>query len=340
MMKFNFLNDFKDTMSLGLNRCGSGVKRHMPELLFVGGAGLIYLGVFKAGEAGVKWEEKKDEHEIELDKLQELFDDGEISEDELAKENLKEYGRTTIDFSKCWAKSLIITTVGLSAVGYGFKLLHDENRQLKDGLFDIALATAAYRGRVRDYVGEDKEYDLFHNIKRELVEEEYVDENGKKKKRKVEKIVNEGEQVRGGHNSYFFGCGDAHYNDMLSNKFFIDDSEKMFNRMLVGRGDHGVLKKAEVLRHFRWDDHDPYPLEAEENGWIYLKEEDYEGHYEYYDDGTPRIVKFNTSKDFGIDTSETWVDLNCYPVAPFLKAYQEELLKDRFGKQGKYIAAN
>lgn len=346
-MKFDIL-DFKNTMALGFDRCKVGAKRHLPEILFVGAVAFIFDGLYEAGKAGVKWElDYNYGHEKALDDIEEELNDGQITEKEAAIETAKEYGSVAIDWTKCWAKSLIVTTIGIGMAGAGFKILKDENRDLKNGLLDMALATAAYRGRVRDFVGEEKEFDLFHNIKRELVEEEYIDENGKKKKRKVEKIVNEDEQVRGGHNSYFFGVGDRHYNDMLSNKFFIEDSEKMFNRMLVGRGDHGVLKKAEVLRHFHWDDSDPYPFEAEDNGWIYLENErNNENAYEYYDDcylngrRIPRIVKFTTNKDFGVTTGETYVDMNCYPVMPYLKEYQERLLKERRDANiGKYIAA-
>ena len=339
-MKRIDISDFKNTMSRGARRCGTRAKRHLPEILFVAGTAFIFKGLYEAGKAGVKWEnEYSQTHEDNLDYIEMRADQEIISEHEAIVETGKEYGYAAIDWSKCWAKSLIFTSVGIITYGAGFKILKDENRDLKNGLFDIALATAAYRGRVREYVGEDKEYDLFHNIKREIVEEEYIDENGKKKKRKVEKIVNEGEQVRGDHNSYFFGQGDDHFNDMVSNDFFIRSSEMMFNRMLVGRGDGGKMEKDEVLRHFRWDENDSYPLEAIENGWIYLERERDNYEYPYPDDPyLPRIVKLTTSKDFGISTGETWVDLNCYPLKPILEKLQKAKEEERLAaRNGKYI---
>jgi hypothetical protein len=335
------LNDIVSTMKIGAIRTGRDVKAHLPEIIFTLATGCIVKGVYEGCKATPEWKNTMTYHEDKLDDIQRHLEMDEITEQEAAVETGKEYLGLSKDFLFKYGKCILFTAGGIALMGGDLCYLKKENRDLKHALFDMALGTAAYRNRVAEFVGKDKEYDLFHNIKREMVEEEYIDENGKKKKRMVEKVVNgSDEQVAGDHNSFFFGVGNVHYNDMASNVTFLSQTEEMFNRMLKGRGDYGTMDRAEMFRFLKVDDR--FPAESKKMGGIYIKAEDEARNYEYpYSDPTlPRIIKFDTSKDFGISTGETWVDINCIPIYPLLEKKEKEIISC-FGKRStgsKYIA--
>lgn len=332
------VNEVFDIVRVGARVAGRQTKRHLPEIIFVVAVGCIIKGAKEASKAGAQWEATLDMDLEELDEITVKAEEGQITEKEAAIETFKVHGKIVSDCLKCNWKAIAWTGAGIVATGFDLHYLKKENRSLEKALMDSALVLGAYRGRVRDRLGEQEEYDLFHNIKRKLVEEEYVDENGKKKKRMVEE-VDTSESVSGDHNSFFFGQGDVHFNDMASNVTFFDQTEEMFNRMLVGRGDYGCMNRAEMFRFFKTKDR--FPAESQRVGAIYIKAEDEAGNYEHpYPDPTiPRIVKITTSKEFGVSTGETWVDINCIPLNPILERKEKEIISG-FGKRtnGKYIA--
>lgn len=331
------LNEITSTIGNGARVTGRSVKRHLPEIIFVAAVGCIIKGVAEGYKASPEWNDCLTSHMDILDSISEKADEGEITAQEEVSQTVKEWGSITLDFLKKNGKCIFFTGAGIAAFGFDFHYLKKENRSLQKALFDSALLTAAYRGRVADFVGKEKEYDLFHNIKREMVEEEYTDENGKKKKRTVEK-VDTSEATCGDHNSFFFGEGDVHFNDMASNVAFLSQTEEMLNRMIVGRGDYGAMTRAEIFRFFKHDNKDPFVAESQRFGCVYLKSEDEAGHYEhpYADPLLPRVVKLTTSKEFGETTGETWIDINCYPIDPILEKKEKALISARRG--GKYIS--
>lgn len=332
---------FKDTMSLGWGRTCDLAKAKSPELLLAGGIILLAGSVVMACKSTLKLQDKLDLHNEEIASIKESREIGEYTEEEEAKELTVEYGKFAFETAALYFPSVLVFGLGLGCVAGSYKILKHRNNELVRGLIDMGLATAAYRGRVAEVVGEDKEYDLFHNIKRETVEEEYIDENGKKKKRKVEKIISQGE--RGGHNSYFFGAvlgGDGdfnpHFKDAASNARWMRETEIMFNRMLVGRGDKGYMTKKEVLDYFTFSKCDPFPYESLINGWIFIEDQAENYEYPYVDyPSIPRIIKFGVSNDFAKGReAETWVEFNCYPLAPILSGIEDKYTSDRLRAKG------
>lgn len=346
MKKFDMV-DFLDTMKLGSRRTGHLVVEKLPEIIFVLSAGAVIKGVIESRKEAPEWEKEYKRHLERVNYISEQHEVGTYSDKEESKEMVKESWTLTKTFLAKNCKCIIYTGLGLVGFGVSHKLVRDSEKKWKNFAGEAVLGLMAYRGRVADVVGKDKEYDIFHNIKRELVEEEYIDENGKKKKRQVERIVNSGDQVPGDDNCVWFGAGDTHYTGIKDFDLqWVIDTEMMFNRILVGRGHGGKVTREEVERYGKsWYTNDRYKFNAHNNGWIYDANKD---DYEYYLDpitgkktGLPRIIQFTCSRDFmdpDDDCDETYIEFNCYPLDTILKQMQENLLDEvKRARGGKYI---
>ena len=346
-MRMPNLNEFLDTMKLGGMRTGHLMKDKAPEIIFVLSTVAVIKGVIESRKEAPEWEKEYKKHLERVNYISEQHEVGTYTDAQETKEMVKEGWTLTKSFLRKNMKSIIYTGLGLTGFGVSFKLVRDSEKKWKTYACEGFLTMMAYRGRVADVVGKDKEYDIFHNIKRELVEEEYIDENGKKKKRQVERIVNPGGQVAGDDNSVWFGAGDTHYTGVKEFDLnWVIDTEMMFNRILVGRGHGGKVTREEIERYGKsWYENDRYKFNAHEMGWIYDANRD---DYEYYLDpitgkktGLPRIIQFTCSREFmdkDDDTDETYIEFNCYPLSPILKQMQENLLDEvRRARGGKYI---
>ena len=346
-MKKPDLTDFLDTMKVGGRRTGRLVVDKLPEIIFVGATFCFVKAVTSSRKEAPEWEKEYKRHLERVNYIQEQHDVGTYSDKEEAVEMVKEEWTLTKSFLQKNMRSVLYTGFGIAGFAVSHKLVRDSEKKWKNFAGEAVLGLLAYRGRVAEYVGPDKEYDLFHNIKRELVEEEYVDENGKKKKRQVEKIVNPGEQIAGDDNSVWFGPGETHHTGAKEFDLeWVINTEMMFNRLLVGRGHGGKVTREEVERYGKsWLEEDRFKFNAHRMGWVY---DENKTDYEYYRNpitgkktDLPRIIKFTCSKEFmdkDDPCDETYIEFNCYLLDPILQAMQDQLLDEvRRARGGKYI---
>ena len=326
--------EFKDTMILGLKRTGNLLKDHSSGLLLAGSGIVLIYGVKECCKATPKYLEEKEKHEKVLEGIRIMKDNGSWDDEKEAVTMAKEYASFAGISVKTYAKGGMAVACAFGMACGAVGILKHENRKLNEQIITLGAGLLAYRGRVAEYVGEGKEYDLFHNIKRKLVEEEYTDDKGKKKTRMVEE-VDDSEAIEGSDgNSFRFDSTNRLFKDMNSNVYLIEETEKMFNKMLRGRGNGGTVDREEILRFFHIKDNNR--AASRKFGAVY--EEDQINNYEYpYEDDPyiPRIIKFTTSRDFGVTRADTIVDMNLKPIEPILKRIDQ---KERIGNGGKYIA--
>lgn len=346
-MKKPDLNDFVSTMKVGGMRTGHLVKDKLPEIIFAVSTFCIIKGVCSARKEAPEWNEEYKRHLERVNYIEEQHEVGTYSDADETKAMVKEGWTLTNSFIKKNCRSIVYTGLGIAGYCVSHKMVRASEKRWKDFAGEAVLGMLAYRGRVAEAVGADKEYDIFHNIKKELVEEEYVDENGKKKKKQYERIINPGEQVAGDDNTVWFGAGDTHHTGLKEFDLqWMIETEMMFNRILVGRGHGGKVTREEVERYAKsWYENDRYKFNAHNNGWIFDANRD---DYEYYRDPItgektklPRIIKFTCSSEFmdkDDPCDETYVEFNCYPLDTILKQMQQDLLDEmRRARGGKYI---
>lgn len=321
---------FIDTMKLGFKTIGNDIRVNSPELLIGAGVVAIIAGTVVGCKNTLKIKKVLEEHNEVIDDIKEYRGKGTYTEEEADRDLVVQYANTTSELIKAYAPVVALETIGIGCILYSHKIMKDRYFGALSTINGMQLAYSAYRDRVRKEVGDQKEYDLFHNIKRELIEEEYVDEDGKTKTRTKEVVVDRGSEF--GHNSYPFDGECWGYKDMYHNKRNMDWVEHEFNFQLYNRGKEtgfATFTKKEVTDYFGWSKDDPYPTEQLTNGWIYDREEDLAGKYEHYEDGVPRIIKLGVSPEFGTETGFTFVDLNCYPILPGMRAYQQKIQERR-----------
>lgn len=346
MNKLKVVSDIWSTIKLGGSRTGDLIKEKSPELIFAGATFFIVKGVVEAYKAAPEWKKEYEDHKKRVSLIHDQYEAGNLTDKEESKAMVSESWTLTKEFLAKNCKCIIYTAGGIAGYSVSHKIVRDREKKWMNLAGDLALGLMAYRGRVAEEVGTDKEFDLFHNIKRELVEEEYIDEKGKKKKRTVEKVVNGNDSVAGDDNSFWFGIGHPQHQGIKEYDLsWVIETEMMFNRILVGRGHGGKVTREEVERFGKWYDNDRYKFNAHNMGWVYDANRT---DYEYYLDpitgkktALPRIIKFTCSKDF-MNTDdicdETWIEFNCYPIDPILKQMQEDLLDElRRARGGKYI---
>lgn len=157
------------------------LKKHGPTIMVVGGIGAIIGGTVLACMKTVKEkkiiEETKAEMEDTRSKLSAVNpEDPDYTEKDCKKDVRKIYTRAAVSTAKIYAIPAGIIFAGSALVLCGHNILRKRYSALSAAYVTLSSGFEAYRARVRDKIGEDEEYKLYHNIETEVIGD------GKKKK--------------------------------------------------------------------------------------------------------------------------------------------------------------
>lgn len=327
---------FGNSLKVGFATIGNDMKVKSPEIFL--GVGIICVvgGTLLACRNTLKIKTVLDDHNEMIEKINKFRGTPKYSEEDARQDTAVLYRNTIGDMAKAYAPVVALEVIGLGCILYSHKVLSDRYFGALSTINAMQLGLNAYRNRIKDKLGEQEEFDLFHNIKKELVEEEYIDEKGKKKTRMVEKPITSGEAAT--RFSYMFDRNSWGFKDMYSNKRFFNFTEKSFNEQLYSRGkDTGFsnMTAKEITDYFGWTEREKDQLALLTNGWIFRADE--YNNYEHYDDGTPRIIHLGTNPAFGVTEAETWVDFDCHPILNDVGNYEKEVKKRNKKLTGRYI---
>ena len=171
-------------------RTGLTVKTASPEILLVVGiAGAIGATVL-ACRATLKVHEVLEDRDEKYEKVQEVLekiDAGEISAEEYSdkdksKDLIKIYIQTGMGFIKLYGPAVTLGVVSFACIIGGHKIMKTRNIALMAAYQAVEKGFAAYRRRVVEEFGEEKDYILKNGLTSETIVETETDENGKKKK--------------------------------------------------------------------------------------------------------------------------------------------------------------
>lgn len=327
---------FGDSLKIGFATIGNDMKIKTPEILL--GVGLVCVvgGTLLACKNTLKIKEVLDDHNEYIEKIEKFRGTEKYSEEDAQQDTAILYRNTIGSMVKAYAPVVGLEILGLGCILYSHKVLSDRYLGALSTINAMQLGLNAYRNRVRDKVGAQEEYDLFHNIKKEFVEEKFIDEKGKERTRVAEVPITSGEAAT--RFSYMFDRNSWGFKDMYANKRFFNFTEKSLNEQLYSRGkDTGfsTMTAKEVTDYFGWTEREKDQLALLTNGWIFRMDE-YQN-YEKYDDGTPHIIHLATNPAFGITESETWVDLDCHPILNDVGNYEKEVKLRNKKLTSKYI---
>lgn len=207
------------------------LQKHSPELLIFGGiAGMVGSTVI-ACKATKKLDETVTTNKVDIEKTKEEFKDKEAYKREVTFAYLRAGGRLV----KLYSPAVLMGGASISAVLCGHSILHKRNLAMAAAYSALDEGWTRYRKRVVDELGEEADRKFRHGAVVEDVEIEEVDDNGKKKKKKVK-----AENIKDDEISIyakFFDQGSVKWTKNADdNLFILRNLERYANEMLQARG--------------------------------------------------------------------------------------------------------
>lgn len=150
------------------------VQKHSPAILTtVGVVGVVAAGILAAKNT-LKLEATVDEGQARLQNAKSLVEEGEASE----KAITVAYTKNVIEVAKLYVAPTTLMVTGLVCILSAQNILNKRNAALAAAYKGLESAFGAYRERVREELGEEREEQIRYGLR----EEEVTDEKGKKTK--------------------------------------------------------------------------------------------------------------------------------------------------------------
>lgn len=274
------------------------VSQKSPELCVAGAIVCGITGTVLACRATLKVESVLDAYNEKMEKIhqgEELQTNGELDENNQYPAEKAQRDKTFamaqfgIDILRLYAPALIFGTMSVGFILGSYKILSQRNATLLVAYESLQKAYDAYRQRVREEIGEERENDIFKGVRQIEIE----DEKGKKKK------AYELEQPYSPYARIFDEGNKNWVKDVELNKFFLARQQAFANDMLQLRG-HVFLNEVLDMLGF-----ERTPM-GQDVGW--LKHGDGDGFISFgiWDatkEGSRRFVN-------GVERC-VWLDFNC-----------------------------
>lgn len=290
--------------SKATGRAGLVLSKHSPEiLLFVGVAGIITSTVL-ACRSTLKVDEVLDRHEEKMDRINEVFKRDEpekYSEQDMKKDKTVVYVQTAVDYIKLYGPAASLMTISICCILGSYRIMHKRQIALLAAFNSVTEAYNAYRQRVIEDFGEQKDYMYRHGLREEEVTEIQTDEDGKTKKVKKQKLVDDGladlSQYARRYNqqtSSQWMLNPEGSSDHTYNLMYLRTQQNSFNDLLQSRG-HVFLNEVYDCLGL---DRSP---EGQLVGWVKGNGDDY---VDFGLDYTDQFMKQNADEfilDFNVD---------------------------------------
>lgn len=237
-----------------VSKVGFNLHKHSPEILVIAGVAGAVVGAVMACKATTKATEVLEETKAELDKVNTVLEDEELSAEYSEEDHKKDlaiiYTKTGIKLAKLYAPSIIIGGLSIASILCGHNILRGRNVALAAAYATVDRGFKEYRNRVADRFGEEVDYQLRNNLKAEEITNSVVDEKtGKTKKVKETVLVKDSDiHVNGYARMFDAGC-DNWANDANLNRYFLTAAQTYFNDKLQHQG---YLFLSEVYKYFHF----------------------------------------------------------------------------------------
>lgn len=180
-MKLDKINKFGNYVKSLYYKTKFVFKKNGPEILIATGIVSAAAAIVVACVQTSKVEKVLEPANKEIDKIHEDAKWERIDTNEERKQLCKAYAKTGLNLVKLYSPVILLFGSSAVCVLSSHHILKNRELAMAAAYKTIEAAYNNYRSRVKEEVGEDKEYDLFNNIKTECIESEEVSKNGKKK---------------------------------------------------------------------------------------------------------------------------------------------------------------
>jgi hypothetical protein len=297
------LDDIKTGLSNKFGMTGLYLQKHSPEILL--GAGLVGMvaTVVMASKATLKAETIIIDHnqkKADIDLAGSL--PGDYSEQDALKDKATLYIQTSLKFAKLYGPAISVGALSIAAILSSHGVMAKRQASLVAAYGLMAKAYEAYRERVREELGEEKDMAFHLGLKEETYSVKETDEDGKTVKVKKTRTVATGLMP-----SMYARCFDnsnrVYKSDRMMNITFITAQERLCNDMLILRG---YLFLNEVYDRLGFD---PTP-EGQLVGWVLksakeMKQEHRDGYVSFGLNKNPVSREFMRGENDAI-----WLDFN------------------------------
>lgn len=228
----------KNKMTQSFGRTGLVVQKHSPEILL----GLGIIGGVAAAIMAVRATSKLNNVLIEIEEERaevELQDeDGNFDQTRYNKELAVHYVKTGLRFTKLYGPSIGVGVLSIASILSAHGIMANRQVGLVSAYTLLHEGYKAYRQRVIEELGEDKDYDFYHGLKNEEVTISEEDpETGKTKKvKRTIKVADPRYRTPSIYSRFFDETCRAWKTDPLLNRAFLTSQERYLNDILILRG--------------------------------------------------------------------------------------------------------
>ena len=213
------------------------------------------------------------------------------------KEVFKVYRDTAIDTLKAYGPCILLTGIGIGCIMGSHYILTARYTALSVAYATLDQSFKDYRGRVRDVIGKEKEYDVYNNASEvEVWDGNEVDKKGNP-------VTHKEKTYTGSKDPYSFLFDEANPNwkkEPGLNKMFLEQRQEWLNRRLDAAG---VVTLAEVLYELDlFENKRDIPSYAYDMVWV-KDNPDGDG---YIDFGHRNCMDFMADRE-----NSVWLNFNC-----------------------------
>lgn len=168
------------------------IGKYAPDIMVVVGAGMVIGAAVNACRQTIKAQDILEEANKNLDMIEqaeEIADSTQYTETDARNDRLKVYSKTAIEVGRVYGTSVLIGCAGLAMMFGAHKILRDRNAVLTVAYSNAIAAYNAYRQKVIDAIGEEKEFQLRSGYSKEEVK--YLNENDEEKTIKNAKVIHD-----------------------------------------------------------------------------------------------------------------------------------------------------
>lgn len=289
-------------------------RQHSPELLTASSIVGTSFAVGYSVYATTKLPQTLEPHKANLKRIRDdLHDDNKIQNEivsvkDLKKDMAKEYVKLTGRLIKLYAPALLGYALSVSCSIGSNHILRNRNLALAAAYTTLEKGYEAYRGRVKEKLGEEAEEKLFRNVKKEVVE--MVDpKTGKVTKKTIEKAHDNKDE----NFTVMFDAGNPSWDrDAHVNYDFLMSTQAHMNMKLQK---YGYLFLSDVYEALGFDVSQLGPMKARAShyiGWIYDPKDNTRDNYVSFgltNKGT-NVALPNVSKQIEMNEPSFWLSFN------------------------------
>lgn len=226
-----------------ISTVGMFTRAHSDKICLIGGGIALVGALVTTVKAGMDTTLILDQRKTDVDRIEARYETSEHEPEntELAySEEDRHHDLTVVNkvaimkLLKTYALPFGLATISLLLFVYGNKILTDRNTALATALTTTQTAFEGYRNRVRTFLGEEKEAEVFNGLYKTVEK----DDDGNE----VEVEKYEDDPMRSAHDRVFDESSPFWRDEQFKNRDFLEIAERELNQLLQDRcmGDNGV----------------------------------------------------------------------------------------------------